>query len=156
MVTLKKTQVKVISILIAFVFFGSVVAIALSQSSMLGSANAASSSSVGVIEYRQVLSSSKTAMEADAQIKKLAQEAETEFNQKSAGMSENEKAQYYQQTMARLQQKQTELTEPVVKEIENACKEVADAQGLEVVLLKDAVVFGGKDVTNDVIKKLNK
>ena len=58
--------------------------------------------------------------------------------------------------MARLQQKQTELTEPVVKEIENACKEVADAQGLEVVLRKDAVVFGGKDVTNDVIKKLNK
>ena len=52
MVQLKKTQVKIISVLIALVFVGSVVALALSQSNN-SIANAAASSNVGVVDYSQ-------------------------------------------------------------------------------------------------------
>ena len=53
MVQLKKTQVKIISVLIAVVFIGSVVALALSQSNN-SIANAAASSNVGVVDYAPV------------------------------------------------------------------------------------------------------
>ena len=46
--------------------------------------------------------------------------------------------------------------EPVNKQIEDAVKAVADAKGLSVVLNKDTVVYGGTDITQDVIKKLSK
>ena len=52
MVTLQKKQVKIISVLIALVFVGSVVALALTQSGS-GIASAASSN-VGVVDYRQI------------------------------------------------------------------------------------------------------
>ena len=52
MVQLKKTQVKIISVLIALVFVGSVVALALSQSNN-SIASAAASSNVGVVDYQQ-------------------------------------------------------------------------------------------------------
>ena len=52
MIKLEKKQVKIISILIAVVFVGSVVALALTQSGS-GIASAASSA-VGVVDYRQV------------------------------------------------------------------------------------------------------
>ena len=52
MVKLQKKQVKIISVLIALVFIGSVVALALTQSGS-GIASAASSN-VGVVDYRQI------------------------------------------------------------------------------------------------------
>ena len=52
MIKLEQKQVKIISILIAVVFVGSVVALALTQSGS-GIASAASSA-VGVVDYRQV------------------------------------------------------------------------------------------------------
>ena len=55
MVKLQKKQVKIVSVLIALVFIGSVVALALTQSGS-GIASAASSSNVGVVDYRQIMS----------------------------------------------------------------------------------------------------
>ncbi|MBQ1856041.1 MAG: OmpH family outer membrane protein [Anaerovibrio sp.] len=154
MVQLKKTQVKIISVLIALVFVGSVVALALSQSNN-SIANAASSSNVGVVDYSQ-FSAIKDVTDMQAQMQKLAQDAEKEFNEKAAGMSDEQKQEYYQQTMQRLQQQQADMMEPVRAKIEAAVKEVADAKGITVVINKEAVVYGGTDLTQDVLKKLNK
>ena len=153
MVQLKKTQVKIISVLIAVVFIGSVVALALSQSNN-SIANAAASSNVGVVDYSQ-FSAIKDVTDMQAQMQKLAQDAEKDFNEKAAGMSDEQKQEYYQQTMQRLQQ-QADMMEPVRAKIEAAVKEVADAKGITVVINKEAVVYGGTDLTQDVLKKLNK
>ncbi|HAF32238.1 MAG TPA: molecular chaperone Skp, partial [Anaerovibrio sp.] len=48
------------------------------------------------------------------------------------------------------------MMEPVRAKIEAAVKEVADAKGITVVINKEAVVYGGTDLTQDVLKKLNK
>lgn len=83
-------------------------------------------------------------------------DAQKEFNEKSANMSDQEKAAYYQQTMQRLQQQRQDLLDPVQKKIEDAVKSVAEAKGLSVVLVKDSVIYGGQDITQDVVKKLSK
>lgn len=154
MIQLKKAQVKIVSVLIALVFVGSVVALALTQSGT-GVASAAASSNVGVVDYRQ-FATLKIYTDAEAQMQTAVQQAQQEFNEKSANMSDEEKQSYYQQTMERLQQQNTDLMEPVQKQVEDAVKAIADAKGLTVVLNKDTVVYGGTDITQDVIKKLSK
>ena len=152
MIKLEQKQVKIISILIAVVFVGSVVAPALTQSGS-GIASAASSS-VGVVDYRQVGSQHPQLAAANAEMQKASQEAQADFETKSASMNDQEKSDYYQQTMQRLQQKNEELMEPIENSIQDAVKKVAEKKGLSVVIEKGAVVYGGQDVTQDVIKEL--
>ena len=154
MIQLKKAQVKIVSVLIALVFVGSVVALALTQSGT-GVASAASSSNVGVVDYRQ-FTALKMYTDAEAEMQKAVQQGQQEVKEKSANMSDEEKQAYYQQTMERLQQQNTDLMEPVEKQVEEGVKAIAEAKGLSVVLNKDTVVYGGTDITQDVIKKLSK
>ena len=155
MVQLEKKQVKIISILIALVFVGSVVALALTQSGA-GIASAAGSSNVGVVDYRQIMGQHPQLQTANDQMQQAVTDAQKEFEEKSASMGDQEKQDYYQQTQERLQQKQQELLDPIEQSVQDAVKNVADAKGLAVVLDKSTVVYGGLDITQDVIKKLSK
>ena len=154
MIKLEKKHIKIFSVLIALVFVGSVVAIAVSQSGS-GVASAASSN-VGVIDYRQAMSQHPDLQAANTEMQQAVQDAQKDFEAKSANMSEQEKSDYYQQTQQRLQQKQQDLIEPIQKKIEDADKGVAEAKGLSVVLDKSSVVYGGQDITQDVVKKIAK
>ncbi len=154
MIQLKKAQVKIVSVLIALVFVGSVVALALTQSGT-GVASAAASSNVGVVDYRQ-FTSLKVFTDVTDEMNKARQQAQQDFDEKSANMTDEEKQSYYQQTMQRLQQQESDLMEPAMKQVEEAVKAVADAKGITVVLHKDVVVYGGTDITQDVVKKLSK
>ncbi len=89
-------------------------------------------------------------------MQKASQEAQADFEAKSANMNDQEKSDYYQQTMQRLQQKNEELMEPIEKSIQDAVKAVAEKKGLSVVIEKGAVVYGGQDITQDVVKQLSK
>ena len=155
MVKLEKKQVKIASVLIALVFIGSVVALALTQSGS-GIASAASSSNVGVIDYREVMSKHPDVNSLNTQMQQAVADAQKEFQEKSANMSDQEKSDYYQQTQQRLQQKQQELFDPIQKSVEASVKSVAEAKGLTVVLDKSSVVYGGQDITQDVVSKISK
>ena len=154
MIKLEKKQVKIISVIIALVFIGSVVALALTQSG--GIASAAGSSSVGVVDREEVLTQHPQSASLDEQMRTAITEVQKDFEEKSAGMSDQEKQDYYRQCQQRLQQKQAELLDPIVKSVDDAIKQTADAKGLSVVIEKAAVVYGGQDITQDVIKKLGK
>ena len=154
MVEIKKQHVEWVSIIVAVIFVGSVVALALTQSG--GIASAASSSNVGVIDGAQVMQQHPKASEVQQALQQAVTDAEKDFQEKSAGMSDKEKAEYYTQTGQRLQQKQNELMEPLTQSIKDAVKAVADTKGITVVIDKNAVVYGGQDITQDVIKKLSK
>ena len=154
MVQLQKKTVKIISVLIALVFVGSVVALALTQSGS-GIASAASSN-VGVVDYRQIASQHPQLQQANNEMQKAVADAQKEFEEKSKNMNEQEKNDYYQQTQQRLQQKNQELMDPIQKDIEDKVKTVAEAKGLSVVLEKSTVVYGGNDITQDGLNKLTK
>jgi outer membrane protein len=154
MITLQKKTVKIVSVLIALVFVGSVVAIGVSQ---YGSSTAsAASSNVGVVDSRQIFSQHPDVAGANSQMQQAVADAKKDFEEKSANMSDQEKSDYYQQTQQRLAQKQQELIEPIQKSIEENVKKVAEAKGLSVVLDKNAVVYGGTDITQDVVSKISK
>jgi outer membrane protein len=46
--------------------------------------------------------------------------------------------------------------EPITKSVEESVKKVAEQKGLSVVLEKGAVVYGGVDITQDVLKQVSK
>ena len=154
MVKLQKKQVKIVSILIALAFVGSVVAMALTQfgPNMVSAAN----SNVGVVDYSQVMNQHPKVQAASTEMQTAVQEAQKEFEEKSANMNDNEKRDYYTQTQQRLQQKNQELMEPITKSVEESVKKVAEQKGLSVVLEKGAVVYGGVDITQDVLKQVSK
>ena len=154
MIQLEKKQVKYISILIAVIFIGSVVALALTQTGNI--ASAASSSSVGVIDYQQVLAAHPDAQNIPSQMEAAVNDVRKEFEEKSAGMSDQEKADYYQQCQQRLAQKQQELLDPIRNSVEAAIKKVADKKGISVVIEKAAVIYGGQDITQEVIAEIGK
>ena len=155
MIKLQKKTVKIASVCIVAVFLLSIVGLAVSQSGMMGGVASAASSNVGVIDYRQVMSQHPDLATANQQMQQAVTEAHNEFTTKSANMSDQEKNEYYQQTQQRLQQKQQELIEPIQKKIEDAVKSVAEAKGLTVVVDKSSVVYGGQDITQDVLKKVS-
>ena len=155
MIKLKEKHVKLFSIITGLMFIGSVVAIALTQSGN-GVASAADKGAVGVIDYRQVMSQHPDLKNVESQMQAAVDEVRKEFEAKSSGMNDQEKQDYYQQSQERLRQKQQELVEPLEQSIKDAVKKSADSKGLGVVIEKAAVVYGGQDITQDVIAKLNK
>ena len=155
MIKLENKQVKIISIIIALVFIGSVVALALTQSG--GIASAAKNGDVGVIDYRQVMMSHPDLQNVETQMQTEIETVRKEFEERAAGMStDQEKQDYYQQSQERLRNKQQELIEPIEQSIKDAVKKTAEAKGLSVVIEQSAVVYGGQDITQDVIAKLKK
>jgi len=155
MIKLENKQVKIISIIIALVFIGSVVALALTQSGS-GIASAAGKGNVGVIDYRQVMAQHPDLQALETQMETAVADVKKEFDEKSQGMNDQEKADYYQQSQERLRQKQQELFDPIDKSVQDAIKKTAEAKGLSVVLEKSTVVYGGQDITQDVISKISK
>lgn len=154
MMKLEKKQIRFVSILIAVIFIGSVVALALTQTGNI--ASAASSSNIGVVELDQILVQHPDMQSFDDKMKSMVEEIKKEFDEKSVGMNDQEKADYYRQCQERILQKREELLEPIMKSIDTAIKTVADKKGLSVVLAKAAVIYGGQDITNDVIAQLGK
>ena len=75
------------------------------------------------------------------------------FEADTANKSDEEKAKAMQQAQMELQQKEQDLLAGIQKKVDAAVKQVAEAKGLSVVLDKNAVVYGGQDITDDVVKK---
>ena len=155
MLKLEKKQVKIISIVIALVFMGSVVALALTQTGS-GVASAASSVNVGVVDADLILSQHPDVQNFQTQMNAAIAEVQKDFEEKSKGMTDQEKSDYYIQCQQRLAQKQNELMEPIKKSVNDTIKKVADSKGLSVVIEKAAVVYGGTDITQDVVSRLTK
>lgn len=80
--------------------------------------------------------------------------AEKDFEAKAKTMSEQERMKYGKQLQDRLMNKENELMTPVMNSINAAIKKVADKKGLSVVVHKNAVIVGGVDITEDVVKGL--
>ena len=152
-------NVKFFSLLIAAVFIIGCFTLALSDSGfMAGSvAQAANTdSAIGVVNYQELVAQSPKMSEVRTAMQNEVKKTREEFENKSANMNDQEKQRYYQQLQERLGVKEKELMDPLLKDIDGAIKAVADKKGLSVVVDKNAVVFGGADITADVAKELQK
>lgn len=152
MMRLEKKQIKMITLSIVAFFVLSIVGIAMSQNEQIQVAGAAPASSVGVVDWQALMAQHPDMATAQAELQAAAEEAQKNFDEKSAAMNDKEKQDYYVQLQQSLGVKQQSLLEPIVKKVEEAIKQVADKKGLSVVVEKNQVVYGGQDITQDVVK----
>lgn len=149
-----KKVVRFVSLAVAVVFLLGVGAIAVTQSGGKVASAASSSSTIGVVNSNSIFQQHPDLAKIDQQMQAEVDQAKKDFDSKTANMNDKEKQDYYGQVQQRLQLKQQELVAPVRDQIDGAIKSVADAKGLTVVLEKGSVVYGGQDITDDVVKKL--
>ncbi len=155
MINFQKKQIKIISFIIAAVFVLSIAAIGISQYDS-GIASAASSSNVGIVDYQQLVSSSPQLAQARTQMQAEQKKVEEDFKTKTANMNDKEKSEYALKIREQMVKKQKELLAPIIETVKANIQTVADAKGLTVVLDKNSVIYGGQDITQDVLSKMQK
>jgi len=155
MTTVKKRKnIKMVAIAIVAFFTLGIVGVAISQTQIGFAAPASTSSAIGYID-RQRLMMGHPQMESVMQTMQTeAATAQKDFEEKAKTMSQQEQERYAVQLQQRLQQKEAELMKPIIDQIEAEIKKVAEAKGLTIVVDANIVVYGGTDITGDVVKSL--
>lgn len=152
MINFEKKQVKIISVIIATVFVFSIVALGVSQyqSGMAG----ASSSNVGIVDYSKLIAEHPGMQPAREKYEAAAKQVQEDFQNQAANMTPEQQQQFIEQKQKEMQDKQKELIDPIRNSIEEQVKAVADSRGINVVLDKNNVLYGGQDITQDVLTKI--
>lgn len=114
----------------------------------------ATPSSVGVVNYQLLMNQHPDMAQAQETMNAAIAQAKSDFDAKSANMSDQEKQSYYQQLQQGLQAKKQDLLGALQIKVNSAVKEVADYKSLTTVVDKSSVVYGGQDITDDVMKKI--
>ncbi|EAX46464.1 outer membrane chaperone Skp (OmpH) [Thermosinus carboxydivorans Nor1] len=149
-----KKQVKFVAFAVAVVFLLGIAAVAVTQTTTGMAAAAGSSSNIGIVNYQMIVSQHPDMAKAQEAMQAEVNQAQKDFDSKAATMNDKEKQDYYMQLQQRLNLKQQELVGPVFDKVNAAIKAVADAKGLTVVLDKNQVIYGGQDITDEVMKKI--
>ena len=149
-----KKNVKVIALTVVALFVLGVVGMAVTQTGKGYAASAGSSSNIGKVNYQMLMSQHPDLAAADKTMQAEVEQAKKDFDAKTANMNDKEKQDYYMQVQQRLNVKQQELIGPINDKVAAAIKSVADAKGLAVVLDVSNVVYGGQDITDEVMKKI--
>lgn len=147
-------NVKTITLAIAAVF---VLGIAFTGvSSFGGKVSAAPASPIAVVDMNKVFNQSTDYKTASDSLQKEQMQAQEDFKAKSATMTtDNEKKEYADQLTQRLKQKEAELFGAWADKFDAAVKKVSESKGYSVVMDKSRVLYGGADITDDVLKQLN-
>ena len=135
-----KKNVKIFSIVIAAIF-------------IIGTSAA---SNVGVIDMSRLDNPEnpvyvKAAKEFTDYRSQVAADMQTKVD---AAQDDATKAKIKQEAQANVEKKMEEMNKQMADKTMEVAKSVGDAKGLSVVLPKDAVLYGGVDITDQVLKKL--
>ena len=149
-------NVKTISLIVAAIFVLGCFTLAMSAGGF-GSAVASAASSesaIGVVNYQVLVSQSPRLEQIRSDMQKAIADTRKEFDNNSQNMNDEEKERYYKQLQERLANKEKDLMDPLLNDINNTIKKIADKKGLKVVVDKATVVYGGTDITDEVAKAL--
>ena len=109
---------------------------------------------VGVVDYLYLINNHPDTPKANAALQTEQAQANKDYETNAATVSDKEKQDLNLQRIQRMEQKRLELLRPITEKINPAIKAVADQKGLTVILGKAAVVYGGVDITEEVLKKV--
>ena len=149
-------NVKTISLIVAAIFVIGCFTLAMSAGGFgNGVASAAASeSAVGVVNYQVLVSQSPKLEQVRSEMQQAIAETRREFDSKSQDLNDDDKERYYKQLQERLGNKEKDLMDPLLNEINEVIKKIAEKKGLKVVVDKSTVVYGGTDITDEVAKAL--
>lgn len=101
---------------------------------------------------QDVVRTLKVFQETEVQIYQKRAELAKEFEEKTKGMSAADRELLERQLKLKLESYQEQLTTPLVTAVNESVKEVAQAEGLSLVLDKQHVMQGGRNMTDKVVE----
>lgn len=110
----------------------------------------------GVLDIQKVIDGAPLAREYQEQLDRRGKEIEDEFLKDSQDLSEEEKMARQQEAYQKYVGIKQEMEEKLNEKIEEAVRNVAEEKNLTAVLYKQAVRYGGVDVTQAVIEELSR
>lgn len=123
----------------------------------VGAGVAAAADKVGCIDELYVLSQSEKFQKAQESLQKL---SVTKTNAAKAAFDketdEKKKAQIAQNVQLELREAENKAISPILSEINGVINKVAKAKGVTIVLNRRFVLFGGVDITEDVVKEIKR
>lgn len=111
---------------------------------------------IGYVNVQKVFTSYPDVKSAIAAIDLERQNAQYQFNEQSASLDANSKADLNKKLSEQVNNKEKEMLGPIQKKISEAIIKVAKAQGINAVLDGSTILFGGKDLTEEVIAEVAK
>ncbi len=76
-----------------------------------------------------------------------------EYDKAAASLGKDEKVKLFQEYQAKLDAKKEAMLAKAFEKVNQTISVVAKEQGLSMVLDKQVILYGGKDITNEVLKK---
>ena len=120
-------------------------------------AAAAAEEKVGTVEPQRLIFEhpkyDQTANQIQSIYDKKNQEAKTAID---AEPDNNKKAEIYQSIRMAIAEEEQKLMQPIYKDIDIAIRTVANAKKITIIVEKASILYGGVDITNEVIQELNK
>ena len=115
---------------------------------------ASAPAAAGVVNFNYLIDHHPDTAAANQALQVEKDNLQKEFTAKSATLSDNEKHDLDRQLGQQLEQKRQELLKPIVNKVMTAIQDVANAKGLSIVVEQRDVVWGGVDITQDVLAKI--
>lgn len=115
-------------------------------------ATAYAADTIGYVDLNTVFSHHPDFESARAAMNLEQQKAQQEFQQKAPSLDDNGKRALDNTLTERIAKREQDLFNPIRKKILDAVHKVAKEKGINTVLSAGAVVDGGVDITNDVMK----
>ncbi|MCK8816373.1 OmpH family outer membrane protein [Natroniella sulfidigena] len=109
---------------------------------------------VGVMDQDRVWTESEQAANYQEKLNNKIEDIQEEYKQQVEGLEEQEQLEKHQQTYEEINQLQDDLRDQFIAEIEQVVKEIAVEEELDMILDQQDVRYGGVDITEQVIEKL--
>ncbi|SDE28948.1 OmpH family outer membrane protein [Sporomusa acidovorans] len=149
------TQIrKQITAIIAVFFAFGIVGVFMPTAALASPAK--SGQSIGYVNRQQVFAGYPGIQDLMNRIQAMRAEAQKDYDANAKGLPPADKKAYSDKLAQQEAQREDELMKPVGDKIEAAIKAVAAEKGLTVILDAGAVVYGGTDITADVIGKVTR
>ena len=117
----------------------------------LPSAASAAEISVGYVDMEAVFEACPGTNEAAIELRRLQADLQKQFEAEAPELEDAAKAKLEQELNEKLAKRQQELMDPIQRRILRAIKEVAQEKGIPQIVKADVILYGGKDLTKDVI-----
>jgi outer membrane protein len=110
--------------------------------------------SIGYVEMQRALDSHPRKASSERALQEYFQAKQREFQQRSKGMTAFQRQELDRQLQQQILDKRNELLGGLDKELRAAVETVAKEAGISIVLDRSAVLYGGTDLTDAVIRQI--
>lgn len=146
---------------ISFLFLLTLLAFSQQKTSTLLPSSSSQKCLIGIIDLQKAIINHPKAKESMETLKNFQEERQKDLDSKTKGkeLTDEERKQItelvskYEEEIQELDRK---LTEKLLEDVKTAAEKVAKKKGLIIVIEKEAVFYGGVDITEEVIQEMQK